>query len=196
MSSSSHNTSWAWPACRVAFADYPDGFAYWNWWSSLGAYITAAGTLVFVLGALEAHFIRRQPASDNPWGYWRNDAGVKPPVTSALPQLQHPAKLSLSGSPRAAVSGGASPRSDGATKKRSRQLARGVRARPCSSSPVRQAAHTRVVSPTAEEESPPMQGPDARARCKGPMQGDARAHRVDCKLRRMHATLKKPTDRS
>jgi cytochrome c oxidase subunit I len=49
-------------------ADYPDGFAYWNGWSSLGAYITAAGTLVFVLGALEAYFIRRQPASDNPWG--------------------------------------------------------------------------------------------------------------------------------
>jgi cytochrome c oxidase subunit I len=48
-------------------ADYPDGFAYWNGWSSLGAYITAAGTLVFVLGALEAYFIRRQPASDNPW---------------------------------------------------------------------------------------------------------------------------------
>ena len=31
------------------YADYPDAFAYWNWWSSVGSYITATGTLVFVL---------------------------------------------------------------------------------------------------------------------------------------------------
>jgi len=49
-------------------ADYPDGFAFWNWWSSLGAYITAAGTLVFLVGVLEAYFVRRQQAAANPWG--------------------------------------------------------------------------------------------------------------------------------
>jgi cytochrome c oxidase subunit 1 len=49
-------------------ADYPDAFAYWNWWSSLGAYITTAGTLVFLLGVVDAYFIRRRRAAENPWG--------------------------------------------------------------------------------------------------------------------------------
>jgi cytochrome c oxidase subunit 1 len=49
-------------------ADYPDAFAYWNWWSSIGAYITAAGTLVFVLALIDAYLVRRQAAGDNPWG--------------------------------------------------------------------------------------------------------------------------------
>jgi len=49
-------------------ADYPDAFAYWNWWSSLGAYITTAGTLVFLVGVVDAYFIRRRHASANPWG--------------------------------------------------------------------------------------------------------------------------------
>jgi cytochrome c oxidase subunit 1 len=48
--------------------DYPEAFAYWNWWSSMGAYITAAGTIVFVFGTLYAYFIARCPAADNPWG--------------------------------------------------------------------------------------------------------------------------------
>jgi cytochrome c oxidase subunit 1 len=48
--------------------DYPDGFAYWNWWSSLGSYITAAGTFVFVAAMFYAYFIVRQRAPDNPWG--------------------------------------------------------------------------------------------------------------------------------
>jgi cytochrome c oxidase subunit I len=50
------------------YVDYPDAFAYWNWWSSVGSYITAAGTLVFVLGMLYAFFIARRKAPDNPWG--------------------------------------------------------------------------------------------------------------------------------
>jgi cytochrome c oxidase subunit 1 len=49
-------------------ADYPDGFAYWNWWSSLGSYMTAAGTLVFVGAMFYAYFVARQRAPDNPWG--------------------------------------------------------------------------------------------------------------------------------
>jgi cytochrome c oxidase subunit 1 len=49
-------------------ADYPDGFAYWNWWSSLGSYITAAATLLFVAAMFYAYFIVRQRAPDNPWG--------------------------------------------------------------------------------------------------------------------------------
>jgi cytochrome c oxidase subunit 1 len=48
--------------------DYPDGFAYWNWWSSMGSYITTAGTAVFILGMAHAYFVARRRASDNPWG--------------------------------------------------------------------------------------------------------------------------------
>jgi cytochrome c oxidase subunit 1 len=48
--------------------DYPNGFAYWNWWSSMGSYITTAGTAVFILGMAYAYFVARRPASDNPWG--------------------------------------------------------------------------------------------------------------------------------
>jgi cytochrome c oxidase subunit I len=48
--------------------DYPDGFAYWNWWSSLGSYITAAGTILFLISMFYAYFIARVRSLDNPWG--------------------------------------------------------------------------------------------------------------------------------
>jgi cytochrome c oxidase subunit I len=50
------------------YVDYPDAFAYWNWWSSVGAYITAAATLVFVVGMLYAYFVQHRRVGDNPWG--------------------------------------------------------------------------------------------------------------------------------
>jgi cytochrome c oxidase subunit I len=50
------------------YSDYPDAFAYWNWWSSVGSYITATGTLVFVLGMLYAYFVAKTKAANNPWG--------------------------------------------------------------------------------------------------------------------------------
>jgi cytochrome c oxidase subunit I len=50
------------------YVDYPDAFAYWNWWSSVGSYITAVGTIVFVFGMLYAYFGSRQRAGNNPWG--------------------------------------------------------------------------------------------------------------------------------
>ncbi|HJZ32187.1 MAG TPA: cytochrome c oxidase subunit I [Hyphomicrobiaceae bacterium] len=50
------------------YVDYPDAFAYWNWWSSVGSYITAVGTLVFLVGAVEAYFFAHRPARSNPWG--------------------------------------------------------------------------------------------------------------------------------
>src|SRR6266540_634278 len=49
------------------YVDYPDAFAYWNWWSSVGSYITATGTLVFIFGMLYAYFVTREKAA-NPWG--------------------------------------------------------------------------------------------------------------------------------
>jgi cytochrome c oxidase subunit 1 len=48
--------------------DYPDAFAYWNWWSSLGSYITAFATLLFVASMFYAYFIARVRAPANPWG--------------------------------------------------------------------------------------------------------------------------------
>ena len=49
------------------YADYPDAFAYWNRISSIGAYITTLGTVVFFIGMLVA-FLRREKAANNPWG--------------------------------------------------------------------------------------------------------------------------------
>jgi cytochrome c oxidase subunit 1 len=49
------------------YADYPDAFAGWNLVSSIGAYISAAGFIVFLIGIAEA-FLRKRQAGDNPWG--------------------------------------------------------------------------------------------------------------------------------
>ena len=49
------------------YADYPDAFAGWNYVSSIGSYISAAGALVFIFGIFHA-FAKKQKAGDNPWG--------------------------------------------------------------------------------------------------------------------------------
>jgi cytochrome c oxidase subunit I len=48
-------------------ADYPDAFGGWNNISSLGAYISALGLIVFFVGIAYA-FIWKESAADNPWG--------------------------------------------------------------------------------------------------------------------------------
>jgi cytochrome c oxidase subunit 1 len=48
-------------------ADYPDAFAPWNYISSIGSYISAAGLAVFLVGVGYA-FARREAAVANPWG--------------------------------------------------------------------------------------------------------------------------------
>jgi cytochrome c oxidase subunit I len=48
-------------------ADYPDAFGGWNYVSSVGAYISAAGVIAFLAGVAHA-FIRKRRAGDNPWG--------------------------------------------------------------------------------------------------------------------------------
>jgi cytochrome c oxidase subunit 1 len=50
------------------YADYPDAFSYWNNISSIGSYITAAGTLLFIVSMVYAYFIRKEKAAGNPWG--------------------------------------------------------------------------------------------------------------------------------
>jgi cytochrome c oxidase subunit 1 len=49
------------------YVDYPDAFAPWNLVSSLGAYVSTTGVLVFLVVVAEA-FMRKRPAPENPWG--------------------------------------------------------------------------------------------------------------------------------
>ncbi len=49
------------------YADYPDAFVGWNMVSSIGSYISAFGTLIFLYGIYQA-FSRKVAAGNNPWG--------------------------------------------------------------------------------------------------------------------------------
>jgi cytochrome c oxidase subunit I len=49
------------------YIDYPEAFAGWNLISSIGAYISLAGMVVFLYGFYAA-LARRERAADNPWG--------------------------------------------------------------------------------------------------------------------------------
>jgi cytochrome c oxidase subunit 1 len=49
------------------YADYPDAYAGWNYWSSMGSYIAAFGVLIFLFGVFHA-LARKQPAGANQWG--------------------------------------------------------------------------------------------------------------------------------
>jgi cytochrome c oxidase subunit 1 len=49
------------------YVDYPDAFAFWNLVSSIGAYISTAGFIAFLVVLVEA-FARKHPAPNNPWG--------------------------------------------------------------------------------------------------------------------------------
>ena len=49
------------------YVDYPDAFAGWNYVSSIGSYLSALGTVVFLFAMVLA-FMRKERAVDNPWG--------------------------------------------------------------------------------------------------------------------------------
>jgi cytochrome c oxidase subunit 1 len=53
------------------YADYPEAFAYWNYVSSIGSYITALGTIVFFIG-VAVSLSRGRKAAANPWGEGAN----------------------------------------------------------------------------------------------------------------------------
>ncbi len=53
------------------YADYPDAFAYWNYVSSIGSYITAFATIVFFVGLIAA-IVKGRKAAANPWGEGAN----------------------------------------------------------------------------------------------------------------------------
>ena len=48
-------------------ADYPDAFAGWNFYSSIGAFIAGFGVIIFLVMLVEAFIVKRK-AGDNPWG--------------------------------------------------------------------------------------------------------------------------------
>jgi len=49
------------------YVDYPDGYAYWNYVSSIGSFMSAAATLIFLWVVIEM-FMRKRKVADNPWG--------------------------------------------------------------------------------------------------------------------------------
>jgi len=48
-------------------ADYPDAFSGWNYISSIGAYVSIAGLMIFLLNMALA-FVRKERVGANPWG--------------------------------------------------------------------------------------------------------------------------------
>jgi cytochrome c oxidase subunit 1 len=49
------------------YIDYPDVYEGWNHVSSMGAYISYAGAILFLVVIFEA-FARKRKVADNPWG--------------------------------------------------------------------------------------------------------------------------------
>jgi cytochrome c oxidase subunit 1 len=49
------------------YADYPDAFAGWNMVSTVGAYISFSGVIIFLIMLAHA-FMRKERCADNPWG--------------------------------------------------------------------------------------------------------------------------------
>jgi cytochrome c oxidase subunit I len=49
------------------YVDYPDAYAYWNFISSIGSYISGVGVLIFLAMLIEM-FVARRKAAANPWG--------------------------------------------------------------------------------------------------------------------------------
>ena len=49
------------------YIDYPDVYAGWNYVSSIGAYMSYAGSILFLIIIAEA-FMRKRKVADNPWG--------------------------------------------------------------------------------------------------------------------------------
>ena len=75
------------------YVDYPDAFAYWNWWSSVGSYITATATILFVVCMLYAYFVARAEGGKQPVGRRRHDARVDAALAAGLPLLRDAAGL-------------------------------------------------------------------------------------------------------
>ena len=127
---SSRSTSSVLAGMPRRYADYPDAFAYWNCFSSIGSYITAVGTLFFFVGVFVA-FQKKVKAGDNPWGR-RHHARVDAAVTAGLPLLRDAAAhqgdgASLTTSGAALAQRSAAPANDNTSKRANPRLATGRR---------------------------------------------------------------------
>ncbi|MEL6523852.1 MAG: hypothetical protein AAFQ66_22945, partial [Pseudomonadota bacterium] len=49
------------------YIDYPEAFAYWNWWSSLGAFVSFASFLLFFYVMIVAIRKGAESRVANPW---------------------------------------------------------------------------------------------------------------------------------
>jgi cytochrome c oxidase subunit 1 len=49
------------------YVDYPEAFAGWNYVSTIGYFIAAAGVVIFLVMLVE-HFLVRRKVGANPWG--------------------------------------------------------------------------------------------------------------------------------
>jgi cytochrome c oxidase subunit 1 len=68
-------------------ADYPDAFADWNYISSIGAYISIVGFLVFLANMVLA-FARKERVGANPWGVGATTLEWTLPVAAAVPSVR------------------------------------------------------------------------------------------------------------
>ena len=50
------------------YIDYPEVFAKWHYVSTVGYMITIVGMLIFLIAMIDAFFVYRRKAADNPWG--------------------------------------------------------------------------------------------------------------------------------
>ncbi len=90
--------------------DYTEAYAFWNFVSSIGAFIGGAGTLIFVYLLYDA-FKAKRPAAANPWGPGGHDARMDAAVPAAVPYVGDAAAYSWRRRPPCAGNRGAWERS-------------------------------------------------------------------------------------
>ena len=74
--------------------DYPDAFAGWNEISSIGAFISGFGVLIFLYGMIDA-FVRKEAGRRQSVGRWRHHAGMDAVLAAAVPPVRSAAACPL-----------------------------------------------------------------------------------------------------
>ncbi len=69
------------------YIDYPDAFALWNYWSSIGAYIGGVSVLVFFYVVIDA-YLKKHARRSQSLGRWRDDAGMDFALAAAVPSVR------------------------------------------------------------------------------------------------------------
>ena len=79
------------------YPDYPEAFAGWNYVSSIGAFISGASVLVFLLVIVITFMPQADPRRPNYWGAGSYHPGVDGAVAGAAPHLRRHAAAALMG---------------------------------------------------------------------------------------------------